>query len=73
MRARRDGTILAVLKHATTPVAIELELGVEPIAGSLRVDAGASTRFRGWLELTSLLQEAAAGPTEPSRATDPAS
>jgi len=43
----------------TVAVTIELRVGAEPIAGSLRVGGGPLTAFRGWLELTSLLQAAA--------------
>ena len=42
----------------TVPVAIDLLIGSEPIAGSLRVSSGPPRAFSGWLQLTSLLQAA---------------
>lgn len=42
-------------------VAIELRAGVDPIEGLLQVQDGPVTRFAGWLQLTSLLQDAVRG------------
>lgn len=42
-------------------VSIELRAGVDPIEGALRVEDGPARRFAGWLQLTSLLQDAARG------------
>lgn len=44
----------------TTSVSIEL-LGAEPIEGALRVGGGEPQSFRGWLQLTPLLEAAARG------------
>lgn len=49
-------------------VAIELQIGADPIEGSFRVPPALPRQFRGWLELTSLLH-AAAGP-EHARAAE---
>jgi hypothetical protein len=37
---------------------LDLELGSEPIAGSLTDERGTSTRFNGWLALARLLERA---------------
>ena len=43
----------------TAPVTIELRLGSEPIEGALRIGKGEPKPFRGWLQLTPLLETAA--------------
>lgn len=53
-------------RGATLPVVVELRVGAQPIAGSLRVPGEAASEFQGWLQLTSLLEEAASG-TAPSQ------
>jgi hypothetical protein len=49
-------------------VTIDFELDSEPIAGSLQAVDGTSTAFNGWIQLVSLLQDAATSP--PARAPD---
>jgi hypothetical protein len=49
---------------------IEFELDTEPIAGALQGADGLSTAFDGWIQLVSLLQEAA---TTRSPQPDPSS
>ncbi|HET9103415.1 MAG TPA: hypothetical protein VFN55_08680 [Solirubrobacteraceae bacterium] len=49
----------------TVAVAVELRSGCDPIAGALRIDGGPVKPFRGWLQLTLLLQ-AATGATDGS-------
>jgi hypothetical protein len=39
-------------------LALELDLGTEPIAGRLRLPDGSSRGFVGWLELTQALEDA---------------
>ena len=43
----------------TASVTIELRLGSEPIEGALRIGEGEPKPFRGWLQLTPLLETAA--------------
>jgi hypothetical protein len=43
----------------TAPVTIELRIGSEPIEGALRVGESDPQPFRGWLQLTPLLEAAA--------------
>lgn len=40
------------------PVALELRIGRRPIQGRLRTAEGTWQAFRGWLELTALLESA---------------
>ena len=40
----------------TRRLELELELGTEPICGSLRPERGEPRRFCGWLELASALE-----------------
>lgn len=54
-----------------TAVTIDLKTGAEPIAGSLRIEGGPPSPFRGWLQLTSLLQTAAANATALPGSNDP--
>lgn len=62
MRARGSCARLREMSHAPTiTVTMQLATGAEPIEGSLRVGDGPSQSFRGWLQLTGLLQDAAAG------------
>jgi hypothetical protein len=43
----------------TACVSIDLHVGAEPIEGALRVGGGEPQPFRGWLQLTPLLEAAA--------------
>ena len=52
----------------TITVTLEVTLGADPIKGSMRIDDGPSRSFRGWQQLTALLQDAAVG-----RGADPGS
>jgi hypothetical protein len=44
---------------ARAQVTLDFELDSEPIAGSLRGANGRTTAFNGWIQLVSLLQDAA--------------
>jgi hypothetical protein len=37
---------------------LSIEIGSDPIAGSLSVDAGASQAFSGWIELVAAIESA---------------
>ena len=43
------------------PISLEVEVGSEPIEGSIRVCDEMPRPFRGWLQLSALLQGAAGG------------
>jgi hypothetical protein len=57
---------------ANAQVTIELELDSEPITGSFHGAEGGSITFSGWIQLVSLLQDAATSPP-PAPAIDPSS
>jgi hypothetical protein len=42
-------------------ISLEVEPGADPVQGSLRVQDGTRQRFWGWLQLSALLNAAAAG------------
>lgn len=52
---------VAPVEEAPIPVAIELGAGLTPIQGRLRIADGTWRDFRGWLELTALLELAGGG------------
>jgi hypothetical protein len=58
------------MSPARAQVTVDFELDSEPIAGSLQGVDGRSTMFNGWIQLVSLLQDAA---TTPAREADPSS
>jgi hypothetical protein len=37
---------------------LSIEIGSEPISGSVRVDAGAPQEFSGWIELVAAIESA---------------
>lgn len=37
-------------------MSLSIEVGSDPISGSLSVDAGAPQRFRGWIELVAAIE-----------------
>jgi hypothetical protein len=55
---------------ARAQVTVDFELDSEPIAGSLQGVDGRTTVFNGWIQLVSLLQDAA---TTPEPEADPSS
>jgi hypothetical protein len=62
MRPAAGGCIVAaVATEQTSTVTLTLRLGATPIEGTLQAADGAISPFRGWLELTSLVEAAAGG------------
>jgi hypothetical protein len=57
------------MQPAQAQVTLEIEINSEPISGSLSDRDGASRAFSGWIQLVSLLQDAAT--TRTSEADQP--
>jgi hypothetical protein len=56
---------------ARAQITLDFELDSEPISGCLRHPDGRSTTFDGWIQLVSLLQEAATSTNRRAPAADP--
>lgn len=57
-RARSLGFIIAAVSRRAAEMQLSIEVGSDPIAGSVSVDAGAPERFRGWIELVAAIESA---------------
>jgi hypothetical protein len=56
--------MIGTVNRPRAHLAVELEVGADPIQGSLRTHDGTEARFAGWLELVRLLETAAEGADE---------